>query len=140
MTRLLFLLLVALCAMAPAAGAHSYRLGAVRIGHLWAKQEGPRRFAVYGPLLNSGGAPDALVRVIASAPGARAALVAAKVGPAVRAIALPIGRPVSLASWSVHIEIAGVAARRGTMIPLVLTFAHAGSIRVGAMVENSPSD
>jgi hypothetical protein len=121
--------------------AHSYHIGPIRIGHLWAKPSRNGVVAIYGPLLNTGGAIDRLTGVESRAARMAEIVRAGARDAPIKAIALVPGRPVSLASWSMHIELRGVPAmRKGSMIPLTLIFAHAGTVRVAAMIENAPSD
>jgi len=133
---------MAMTAATPAL-AHSYKVGAIEIGHIWAKPPVHGALAIYGPLFNSGGKPDTLVGVQSSA--ARSAYIARTVNgheQPVRSIALQPGRPVSLASWTQHIVLQGVKGNvhAKSMVPLTLRFAHAGTVKVMAMVENAPSD
>jgi periplasmic copper chaperone A len=142
--RLVVGLVAALFLTVGAAGpvsAHSYKLGAIEIGHLWAKPSSDQKLLVTGPLLNSGKAPDRLIRVTSGA--ARAARMTTTGGTAViDAIELPPGKPVSLAPWREHIVLEGVAnaGEVGARIPMTLVFDHAGHIDVEVIVEATPGD
>lgn len=126
-----------------AAHAHSYKVGSIAIGHVWAPPpaEGADGIAVYGPLLNSGKAPDRLVGV--SSPIAERGRFRTekngKVGwPA--AIELDPGRPYALAPWRAHIWLSGLkqSVKEGDWFDLDLDFADAGHIAVKVVVEKMP--
>jgi len=139
------LLALAACTTLPLGGvaaAHSYRLGAIQIGHLWAKPPSGGELLVLGPLFNSGTTPDQLIAVHSSM--ARAATfqrATAGKEQTLQAIDIPPGEAVSLAPWSQDIRLTGVAStvRVGSTIPLTFEFAHAGRIHVEVLVERSPT-
>ncbi len=125
------------------AAAHSYHIGDIQIGHLWAKPTGDHSFRVYGPLLNNGAATDTLAAVHGPK-GSKVQFATTRNGheQPLASVKLPQGAPVSLAAWSAHIDIDQISGRfeKGKMIPLVFEFAHAGSVHVAALVESSASD
>src|SRR3546814_15473315 len=56
------LVVLGILLLAPlAAGAHSYKLGDLMIGHAWAPPSDGGEAAVYMPILNTGETPDRLV-------------------------------------------------------------------------------
>ncbi len=131
------------CAMAvvpAAASAHGYKLGAIEIGHVWAPPSRDGATAVYGPLFNTGGAPDALLEV--SSPIATSVAVKGKDGMPIATLALPPGKPVSLASWGPRIAISGLThpVARGGTFDLVLRFAKAGTITVKVLVQPTAAE
>lgn len=140
--RLAAVLAFALLAFAPAgAGAHGYKLGAIEIGHVWAPPSKDGKTSVFGPLLNTGGAPDALVGV--SSPAARDFTIRDKDGTAtLDRLPLPPMKPVSLATWGAHIVLTGVTRPlvRGGAFDLTLRFAKAGTITVKVLVQTSAAD
>ncbi|MBX6323387.1 MAG: copper chaperone PCu(A)C [Rhodospirillaceae bacterium] len=139
----LVLAAAALLWQAQPAAAHGYRLGAIQIGHLWAKPPEGDTLVVLGPLLNTGTSPDRLVG--ASSPAARAVGFVVRSGGEDRAadgLDLPPGRPVSLAPWAARIELEGLteAPRAGATVPMTLTFEHAGRIDVEVVVQDKAGE
>jgi hypothetical protein len=141
-SRLLALAAGAMLLMTGGAGAHSYRLGAIQIGHLWAKPPTHGELEVLGPLFNSGTTPDQLIAAHSSV--VRAVTFQRETAgkeQTLQAIDIPAGEAVSLAPWSQGIRLTGVAStvQVGSTIPLTLEFAHAGRIDVEVLVERSPT-
>jgi periplasmic copper chaperone A len=138
------LIFAAIAWLAPlAASAHGYRLGAIEIGHLWAAPSRDGVTAVYGPMLNTGGAPDRLIGV--SAPNAKSvAIRKTQDGKTVSldSLALPPGKPVTLAGWGAHVAVVGLAhqMRRGDSFDLTLRFAKAGTITVKVLIQPSAAE
>ena len=133
-----------LTALTPApTRAHSYRMGDIMIGHVWAAPT-PKNadgVAVYGPLLNSGKTQVQLEG--ASSPiAAKVQFRIDKDGKTrwVEKIALAPGRPLALASWRVHIWLSGLKhpLHGGDSFPLTLDFGPAGKLTVTVEVERSP--
>jgi copper(I)-binding protein len=124
------------------ANAHSYKLGSIDIGHLWAKPSTDGSLSVLGPLFNNGTAPDELIGAASAA--ATSVIMHANVNGhdrTVSSITLPPAQPVSIAPWADEITLDGVrGADDGAAIPLTLTFAHAGSIDVDILIQSTPSD
>jgi copper(I)-binding protein len=128
--------------------AHSYTLGKIAIGHVWAPPAAGTGASagapVYGPLLNRGDAPARLVG--ASTPLAeRVRFRVVDQDGRVRwpkAIELPPGKPIALASWRAHLWLVGLRQplHEGDSFDLTLDFADAGKIAVKVMVERTPSD
>ena len=133
---------VALSIAASSASAHSYKFGDIAVGHLWAPPTTGGETDVFGPIFNSGQAGDALL----SASSDEAKQVVFRTGTreaaATGAIDLPVGKPVSLASWGVHLRLVGLAhpLKQGDWVPIVLVFRNAGQHQVKALVEKSPSE
>ena len=142
-TRSLFAGL-ALAAAQLAAHAHGFQLGAIAIGHPWARATVPGQpgGAGYLSLDNRGPAADRLL-------SARAA-VAERVelhemwmeGDVMRmrqrdAIAVPAGAKVEFRPGGAHLMLIGLKAplKTGEKFPLVLTFEKAGTVEVVVNVE-----
>lgn len=126
-------------AAAPA-GAHSYRLGDIAVGHIWAPPTAPGATGgpVYAPLLNGGSTPARLAD--ASTPAAREVrFVTEGETGRVSDIDLPPGKPVSLAPWRVHLWLAGLERplEEGDSFPLILDFGDAGTLDVTVVVETA---
>ncbi len=141
MTRLAFLSLLGAALAAPvAASAHSYKIGAIEIGHVWAPPSTDGATSVFGPLLNTGSAPDRLVG--ASAKAATSVAIRDKHDDrlvTVDSLALPPGKPVSLAPWGARIAVAGLKQplKEGASFALTLRFAKAGTITVDVLVQTT---
>ncbi len=133
-----------LCALVPAlAGAHGAQLGAIEIGHPWARATAPGQGAGGGFLkLQNGGAGDRLL-------GASAA-VAERVemhsmtmeGDVMRmrqldAIDLPAGQTVALQPGGLHLMFMGLKQplAAGSRFPMKLRFEKAGEVTVDVKVE-----
>lgn len=130
---------------ATAAVAHSYKLGAIEIGHVWAKPSDGGEVEVYGPLMNMGSEADALV----SAQSDVANIVKfcekaeGKKEPSCESqIKLEPNKPVSLAPWGIYIQLKGMKERlkSGDSFPLTLTFEKAGAITIKVRVQKQAGE
>jgi periplasmic copper chaperone A len=143
MLRALFLVLT-VGMLAATAEAHSYKLGDIAVGHIWAKppEAGADGVAVYAPLLNSGKTTVRLVGVSTPiADKARFRIVGkdgAEQWP--DAIDLRPGKPFSLAAWHEHIWISGLhkPLKDGDWFDLTLNFGDKGNLPVRVRVETTP--
>ena len=124
--------------------AHSYKFGAIEVGHLW----GPPAIAknatetdIFGPVLNSGANADRLLSV--SSPLAkRVEFRTGKGEAAVTApIDLPPGKPVSLAPWGVHLRFIGLKhpLKEQEWVPVKLVFEKAGAHDAKVLIETTPT-
>jgi len=124
------------------ANAHSYKLGDIAVGHIWAPppEEGADGLPVYGPILNRG---DIAVRLVGAATpvAARVRFRAEKDGNArwPEAIEFAPGRPLALAAWREHIWLSGLKKplAAGDSFELTLDFGEAGSLIVKVVVEKA---
>lgn len=137
----------ALLAMLGAAGwpagrvrAHSYKLGNIAIGHLWAPPpvDVAAGLPVYGPLLNRGEATARLVG--ASSPLAQRVRFRREQDGNVQwpdVLELPPMRPLALAAWREHLWVEGLKQplHEGDRLPLLLDFGPAGRIEADAVIE-----
>jgi len=125
---------------AAAALAHSFRLGAIEIGHPWAPPSGSGEASVYLALSNRGSAPDRLVA--ASSPRAQAVELRNGDDSLLKDIVLAPKRPVALRAGKPHLALRGVSRPLGAgeEFPLTLSFAAAGSVEVAVTVETTPGD
>ena len=133
----------AFTALPPPARAHGFQLGAIAIGHPWARATAPGQPGGAGYLsLDNRGAADRLL-------SARAA-VAERVelhamwmdGDVMRmrqrdAIDLPAGEKVDFKPGGTHLMLVGLKAplKAGDRFPLTLTFEKAGTVEVVVNVE-----
>lgn len=136
-------LLILLLAAAPAA-AQDYKLGALEIGHPWARATPPTAPTGGGYLSvkNTGTAPDRLMSV--SSPAAKTIQVhEMKMEGSVmrmREIDGPLeikpGETVTLAPGGMHLMMMGLKAplKQGEKVPLTLVFEKAGKIDVDLSV------
>ncbi len=136
--RSLFALLLAVFLAQPA-GGHSYKVGGVMVGHVWAAPTAGQNTEVYVSLLNRATPGDQLVAVLA--PTAQSAVLADAANKRIGAVDLPPNRPVSLKPGGIRVVLIGLdrPVRVGDKIKLTLSFARAGTVQVEAMVEAGPS-
>lgn len=122
------------------ANAHSYKLGRISVGHIWAPlpKKKAKGLPVYGPILNHGEKAARLVGATSPA-AAKVRFRLAKNGKAkwLKAIELPPDEPVSLAAWRAHIWLSGLRKpiKDGDSIRLILDFGAAGKLPVEVLVE-----
>ena len=135
--RVAFLLLVLSVASAV---AHSFRLGAIEIGHPWAPPSDSHEAAVYLALSNLGAAPDRLIA--ASSPRANAVELRGGDDTVLKEIVVAPGRPIALRAGRPHLALHGLTRplAAGEEFPLTLSFAGAGSIEVTVTVETTPGE
>lgn len=138
--------LVALCVafVAPAAWAHGYEAGDIRIGHPWARPTiaGQTTGAGYLKLENRGQAADRLLSASSTA-AERVELHSMKLdGDVMRmraldAVELPPGATVELKPGGDHLMLMGLKAplEAGGSVPLKLRFERAGEVTVEVKVE-----
>jgi copper(I)-binding protein len=129
---------IALLAAVPAL-AHSFRLGAIEIGHPWAPPSGAGDGAVYLALSNRGSAADRLVA--ASSPRAQSVELRGGDDSLLPEITLEPKRPLALRAGRPHLALRAVTQplAAGDTFPLTLRFAGAGSVEVTVMVEAAPT-
>ncbi len=138
-------LLVAMFAgmMSPAA-AHSYKLGDIAVGHIWAKppEKGADGVAVYAPILNS--SKETVTLTGATTPIADEVRLrkVAKDGTVTwaKAIELKPNKPFALAAWREHLWVSGLhqPLKDGDWFDLTLDFADKGKLPVKVRVETTP--
>ncbi len=137
--RLIPWLLLAILALPAPAGAHSYKVGEVMVGHVWAAPSTGSGTEAYLSLLNRALKEDQLTSVLV--PTARATGFVSPASQRIGAIDLASNRPVVLKPGGYRILLAGLdrAVRVGDKIKLTLIFARAGQVQVEAVVEAGPS-
>jgi periplasmic copper chaperone A len=136
--RALLAFALALMLALPALG-HSYRVGSVLVGHVWAAPTRGSDTEAYVVLLNRATAGDQLVSIIA--PTAKLAELIDGSSRRIGAIELPSNRPVALKPSGFRIRLIGLdqPLRVGDRLKLTLIFAKAGSVAVEAVAEAGPS-
>ncbi|MBS0522422.1 MAG: copper chaperone PCu(A)C [Proteobacteria bacterium] len=145
MTRHLFLAFVLLLAGIGAASAHSYKLGALEIGHPWARATPPTAPTGGGYLSvkNTGTEPDRLISASSPVAGAVQVHEMKMEGNVMRMreldgpLEIKPGETVTLAPGGLHLMMMGLKAplKQGEKIPLTLVFEKAGKIDVELLVE-----
>jgi len=134
-----------LAAFSAPAAAHSYKLGDIEVGHIWAKppEKGADGVVVFAPILNMGKTVAHLVG--ASTPvadKARFRKVDKKDGTVTwpETITLQPGKPFTLAAWREHIWVSGLhkPLKDGDWFDLTLDFGDKGKLPVKVSVEAVP--
>lgn len=140
MHRRSLLLLPPALLLARAAFAHSYKLGAIEIGHPWARPSVTGKAAVFLALANTGRDTDRLVG--GSTPIAAEVILRAADGEAVEEVDLLPHRPVAFRPGGKYIALLGLKAPLALddSFPLTLRFAGAGEITVTVRVEDAPEE
>lgn len=136
--------IIAALVLADPASAHSFKLGALEIGHPWARETpvSATTGAGYMTVKNSGTDADRLIAVETS--GAAKAEIhqsinengVAKMRP-VAGIEIPAGGSVELKSGGYHLMLIGLKEplAEGMRVPATLTFEKAGKIDIEFAVE-----
>lgn len=122
------------------AAAHSYTLGKIAIGHVWAKPaERGGATSVYGPIFDQDIGSVTLEAV--STPAGRAGFRSETAGK-LDHIDVPAGKPLALAAWREHIWVDDLARslKPGDHFPLTMDFGAAGQITVEVEVENQGTE
>ena len=127
-----------------AAHAHSYKIGAIDIGHPYARATAPGQPTGGGflKLTNKGGAADRLVSASAAV-SSRVELHSMKMeGDVMRmrqvdAVDVPAGETVELKPGGLHIMFVDLKAplKAGDSFPMTLKFERAGEVTVDVKVE-----
>ena len=141
LTRYAALATLGLAALA--AHAHSFKLGAIEIGHPYARATAPGQPSGGGYLsLSNAGANDRLLSASAEVSKAVELHTMTMEGDVMRmrqvdAIELPAGKKVELKPGGLHIMFIGLKAplKQGDKFPLKLKFEKAGEVTVEVSVE-----
>jgi copper(I)-binding protein len=127
------------------AQAHSYKIGAIDIGHPYARATAPGQPTGGGFLkLTNQGEADRLVSASADVSRGVELHVMKMEGDVMRmrqvdAIDVPAGQTVELAPGGLHIMFTGLKAplKEGTSFPMTLRFEKAGEVTVEVKVEKT---
>jgi copper(I)-binding protein len=130
------------------AQAHEYKLGAIAIGHPYARATVPGQPAGGGYLkLDNKGGDDRLLSVSADVAGSVELHTMSMEGDVMRmrqvdAINLPAGKTVELKPGGFHIMFMGLKAplKAGDSFPLKLKFEKAGEVTVDVKIEAAGQD
>lgn len=143
--RSLALLLIGTAALfvnAPSAKGHSYELGGIFIGHVWAPPpaQGTTEMPVYAVILNRS---DMKARLLGIHTSIAERAIFRRDGngrvESMEKIDLVPGKPMAFAPWREHIWLSGLRQplKEGDSFDLVLDFGAAGKSQVVVMVESS---
>lgn len=126
--------------LARVASAHSYKLGAIEIGHPWARPSATGKAAVFLALANTGYDSDRLTG--ASTPIAHEVFLREFDGTSLEELDLPPHRPVALRPGGRYIALLGLSdpLALDDSFQLTLRFASAGEITVTVRVEDAPEE
>jgi periplasmic copper chaperone A len=143
--RTFLLLAFGLLCAAGATQAHEYQLGALKIGHPWARATAPTAPAGGGFLsvTNTGTVPDRLVSAQSAAADAIQIHEMKMDGDVMRmrevsqGLEIAPGATVTLAPGGFHLMMMGLKGplKQGTKVPLTLVFEKAGKIDVELAIE-----
>ena len=120
------------------AWAHSFILGAIKIGHVWALPSDGPETSIMMPILNSGAA-DALIA--ASSPMAQS--IELRDGDIkVDEFALQPNHPFPMRAVAKHLQLIGLAKPlvRGEKLQLTLTFKIAGQINLDVHISDTAGE
>jgi copper(I)-binding protein len=122
----------------PAGHAHSYKLGSLAVGHIWAPPTSDDSAAVYGPIMNQGEQTDRLIAAstdIADATRFRKVENGRASFP--DAITIAPGKVAILAPWREHLWLTGLKRplQDGDSFEMTLTFENSGALTVTVLVE-----
>ncbi len=131
-----------LFALGAPAFAHSYKFGNIEVGHLWAPPPaaGATATNVYGPMMNVGKADDRLLSVTSTLAQKVEFRTGKEEAAAGVSIDLASGKPVSLASWGVHLRLIGLKhpLKVQDWVPIHMVFERAGEHDAKVLVETQP--
>jgi copper(I)-binding protein len=140
---------LALSCLSVAADARDYARGALKITHPWTRPTPPSAptAAGYLTIVNRGNAPDRLIGGSSPAAGRLEIHQMTMTGgimrmrPVAGGLVIPAGGSVALAPEGFHLMLIGPKHpfRPGEHIPVVLTFEHAGTVKLNLEVEQ-PAD
>lgn len=119
--------------------AHSFKLGSIAIGHAWGLPTAGSETSVMLPLLNSGGANDALIK--ASSPLAQS--IELRAGDLnVEEFILQPNRPFPMRAVANHLQVIGLAKplAKGEKLNLTLTFKIAGQINLDVHIAETAGE
>jgi copper(I)-binding protein len=134
-------LILSTCAISFAAGAraHSYKAGAIAIGHVWGLPSETNETQVFAPFSNRGEAADALVAARSSI----CSVIELRQNnryddPPLKAIELLPGKPVAMRKGARHLRLIGLtkSLKPGDRFDMILDFLNAGEWAVEVIVED----
>jgi copper(I)-binding protein len=135
--------LIALAAIPTTARAHSFKHGAIAIGHAWALPSQQSDGQVFFPLVNNGSDADALIAARSSV----SSFIELRANnryddPPLEKIDLDPGKPVPMRPTARHLRLLGLTAPLvpGQRFPIILDFLVAGEAEIEVIVEEAPGE
>ena len=126
-----------------AAQAHSFKLGAINIGHAWALPSQQTDGQVFMPILNTGKAADSLVGARSDAAG----LIELRKNnryddPPLKEFVLEPGKPFPMRPTAYHLRLVGLSKPlvKGDKIKIMLDFLNAGEIEIEVHVQEKSAE
>ena len=139
LARRSFLTLVMSAAVAPAALAHSYKVGPIAIGHVWGLPSELTETQVFVPMSNRGQEADELI----AARSPICSMIELRQNnryddPALKSIELQPGKPVAMRKAARHLRLIGLSKplKAGDRFEMMLDFLKAGETVVEVIVED----
>ncbi|MGE0237724.1 MAG: copper chaperone PCu(A)C [Parvibaculaceae bacterium] len=124
---------------AAGAAAHSYKAGAIAIGHVWGLPSATNETQVFVPFSNRGQEADALVAARADI----CALIELRQNnryddPPLKSVELLPGKPVAMRKGARHLRLIGLTRelKAGDRFEMILDFLNAGETTVEVIVED----
>jgi periplasmic copper chaperone A len=137
--RRCFLILAASGVFAPAAWAHSFKVGQIAIGHVWGLPSESNETQVFVPISNRGQEADELV----AARSPICTMIELRQNnryddPALKSIELQAGKPVAMRKAARHLRLIGLTKplKSGDRFEMTLDFLKAGETVVEVIVED----
>ena len=125
------------------AQAHSYKLGAISIGHAWALPSNLNDGQVFFPLVNNGKKSDELI----AARSPIASMIELRINnryddPPLGSFKLEPGKTMPMRPTARHLRLHGLTKelKVGDQFPLILDFLDAGEIEISVRVANGPGE
>jgi periplasmic copper chaperone A len=126
-----------------AAAAHSFKVGAINIGHAWGLPSQQTDAQVFMPILNTSKVADALVAARTDA----ASLVELRQNnryddPVLKEFVLDPGKPFAMRPTAFHLRLVGLSKPlvKGDYIQIILDFLNAGEIEIEVHVQDKPGE
>jgi copper(I)-binding protein len=134
-----FLALAISAAFAPAALAHSFKIGQIAIGHVWGLPSESTETQVFVPMSNRGQEADELI----AARSPICSMIELRQNnryddPALKSIELPPSRPVAMRKAARHLRLTGLTKplKASDRFEMTLDFLKAGETVVEVIVED----
>jgi len=141
LTRRTLLLVTLALHVSVRAHAHSYTLGSIAIGHIWALPSDTTETQVFAPFINRGNAADEVVAARSSI----CSMIELRQNnryddPPLKSIALEPGKPIAMRKGARHFRLIGLTKplKAGDRFDMILDFLNAGETTVEVMVEDGP--
>jgi copper(I)-binding protein len=125
------------------AKAHSYKLGAISIGHAWALPSNLNDGQVFFPLVNNGKESDELI----AARSPIVSMIEFRINnryddPPLGSLKLEPGKPMPMRPTARHLRLHGLnkPLKIGDQFSMILDFLNAGEIEIKVVVAKGPGE